>query len=116
MRLILNLILLFPFCVFAQDNGVLRGTVINRNTLKPIAAASVEVGSTGAVTDSAGAFLVSLPVGSYGIKVTALGYKDQQLFNLVLTSGNETSITIELEPTATELAGITVRSNRRTAR
>ncbi|OLY91067.1 Outer membrane receptor for ferrienterochelin and colicins [Cnuella takakiae] len=116
MRLILNLILLFPFCVFAQNNGVLRGTVINRNTLRPVAAASVEVGGTGAVTDSAGAFLVSLPVGSYGLKVTAVGYKDQQLFNLVLTSGNETSINIELEPTATELAGVTVRSNRRTAR
>lgn len=116
MRLIFSLVLLFPLFVFAQNNGVLRGSVANRNTLNPVAGASVTVGGTGAVTDSAGAFVVTLPVGSYGLKVTAVGYKDQQLFNLVLTSGNETSINIELEPTATELAGVTVRSNRRTAR
>lgn len=116
MRLIFSLLFFLPLCVVAQNNGVLRGTVINKNTLKPVVAASVAIGNTGIVTDSAGAFTATLPVGSYGVKITALGYKDQQLFNLVLTSGNETVISVELEPSATELGGVTVRSNRRTAR
>lgn len=117
MRLLLFLLAAFPLLLQAQT-GVIRGTVANKNNLLPLVGATVQVNGTpqGATTDSLGQFRITLPVGSYGISATAVGYRPQNLYNLVITSGNEIEVTLELEPLATELAGVTVRSNRRTAR
>lgn len=103
---------------YAQAVGSLTGVVIEQNTLKPIANASIQLtGGPATRTDSAGRFLVTqIPVGSYTLNVTSVGYKTYQLFNLIITSGNETTLNIELETQSQELAGITVQSTRRTAR
>jgi hypothetical protein len=117
MRSFLLILFLFPLLLQAQTEGILRGSVINKNTLQPLTGASVQItGGPGAVTDSLGRFRIQLPVGSYGLTATAVGYRSQSLFNLVVTSGNEIEVTVELESAATELTGVTVRSNRRTAR
>jgi hypothetical protein len=63
-----------------------------------------------------GAFTLTVPTGTYNLIASAVGYKPQTLFNLVFTSGNDLQVSIELEPAATELQNVTVRSNRRTAR
>ena len=103
---------------YAQVVGAITGTVTERSTLKPVAGASVQLtASITTLTDSAGRFsLTQVPTGSYTLTITAVGYKPYPLYNLIITSGNEATLNIELETTAQELAGVTVQSSRRTAR
>jgi len=55
-------------------------------------------------------------VGSVTLQVSAVGFRQQQLYNLLITSGNEATVNIEMETEAKELATVTVQSSRRTAR
>jgi outer membrane receptor for ferrienterochelin and colicin len=102
----------------AQRFGTLSGNVTDKNNLKPIIGASVQLtNGPSVITDSAGQFAFNqLAVGSYTIIVTSVGYRDFQLYNLVITSGNQTTLNIELEGQAKELNEVTVESSRRTAR
>lgn len=112
---------LFTFSVTllqAQPVGSLSGTVTERTTLKPIAGATVQLAKGPSnITDSAGRFSFhQIAVGSYALTVSSVGYKEVQLYNLIISSGNENTLNIELETLLQQLAGVTVQSNRRTAR
>src|SRR4051794_36323586 len=110
--------ILFSTSLQAQQVGSLTGIVTERSTLKPVPSASVQLTSNlSTITDSAGRFsLTAVPTGSYTLTLTAVGYKQYTLYNLIITSGNEATLNIELETAAQELAGVTVQSSRRTAR
>jgi hypothetical protein len=119
MRLLLFAGLLLTYIsTFSQNAGVIRGTVSDKNTLRSIAGVTIQLrnGGDGAISDSLGRFSLSLPVGSYALTISAVGYKEQNLFNQVVTTGNDLQVAIELEPAAAELSTVTIRSNRRTAR
>jgi hypothetical protein len=113
----LLLLLLLPAFALAQ-NGTLRGVILDRTTQRPLNGVSIQMtdSSRGTLTDSSGNFTLTAPTGSYTLTATAVGYKPQTLFNLVLNSGNDLQVTIELEPAAGELQNVTIRSGRRTAR
>ena len=118
-----HFILFFFFIIIttflnAQPAGSLTGTVIERNTLKPVVGASVQLSKgPSSLTDTSGRFSFSqLAVGSYALTLSSVGFKEVQLYNLLITSGNEATLNIELETIARELAGVTVQTNRRTAR
>jgi hypothetical protein len=59
---------------------------------------------------------VNIPVKTYNISVSAVGYKTFTLFNSIVTSGNENTYTIELDPEVATLGEIVVKSNRRSVR
>ena len=115
------LLFIFIFLVTileAQPLGSLTGTVTDKNTLQPVPGASVKLSNgQSIITDSAGRFsFTPLAVGTYGLTITSIGYKDNQLFNLVITSGNDIVLNIEMETLSQELSGVTVQSNRATVR
>jgi hypothetical protein len=115
------LFFLFAFLLtrlHAQSVGSLTGTVTEQNTLKPVAGASAQLlNGPSSVTDSAGRFsFTQIAVGSYTLTVSMVGYKEARLYNLIITSGNEATLNIELETLSQELTGVTVQSSRRTAR
>lgn len=117
MKYLLSLILIIPFIASAQVSGTLYGTVTDKNTLKAVQAATITINrlnNKAAVADSLGRFKLSgIPVGSYNIKVTSIGYQAAVLFNIVITSGNDNIINIELNPEAfTKLSDVTVSSGR----
>src|SRR5690606_6040954 len=102
----------------AQPVGSLTGTVTDKYTLQPLAGASVKLsdGQT-VITDSSGRFsFPGLNVGTYGLTITSVGYKENLLFNLVVTSGNDLTLQIEMETLSQELSGVTVQANRSTVR
>ncbi len=107
----------FSPVLYAQSSGRLTGTITDRGTLKPVAGATVALsGGAAGSTDSLGRFNFSeLNFGSYSLTVTAVGYGEYRSYNLVITSGNEATLVIELEPQRQQLAGVTVTTNRRTA-
>lgn len=111
-------LLLTCLSALSQNTGTIRGTITNKADLNVIGGVSIQLrdSSTGTVSDSAGRFTLVLPAGTYALRVTAVGYKEQNLYNLVLTTGNDLQLNVELEPQASALSNVTVRSNRRTAR
>lgn len=107
-----------PCSLFSQNKGVIAGTVINQSTQLPIEAVTVLVEQTalGAVTDSLGRFRVSnIDPKTYTIIFSKIGYKTFTLYNTVLTSGNEVSVTVEMQEDIQSIAEVTV-TGRRTAK
>lgn len=96
----------------------IKGIVIDKNIKAPLVGATVVVldpeGSTvkkGAQTDADGRFrLNEVPVGRQTIRVTYLGYKEAVLSNLVVNSGKELDLTIELEESVLETREVVIRA------
>jgi outer membrane receptor for ferrienterochelin and colicin len=118
--------LLLVFCtevaiaqVTVQNTGKLSGILVNRKTQQnvPGLLVSLTPGAQKMISDSNGAFrFTSLLPGTYAIKISGLGIQDKLLTNVIVTSGNENTFTIELEPTVNQLNAVTVSGRRNTAK
>ena len=104
------LLLLFVSSTFAQITGTIRGSVKDKNTQESIVGATVIVEGTniGAVTDVNGIYKISLPVGSYNLKASMIGYTTIVEHNISLTSGNAQTVNFELESSSAQLKELTI--------
>lgn len=119
--LVLSLLFFFIDALKAQNTPQARisGYTIDKNTLKPIPGISVKLESTnkGTTTDSTGFFrITNITPGSYNISFSILNYNAKTINNVVLTSGNETTISIELEMAAKKLDEIVITNRRNSAK
>lgn len=99
--------------------GSLSGTLIDKNTQRPVAGAGVLLSPSNSttLTDTTGKFFFTgLRPGTYNITINSLGYKSVTLNNVLITNGNINVITLEAEPVASSLAEVTVSGRRTTAR
>ncbi len=98
----------------AQHMGEVTGTVIDARTKEPLPAASVvvlEQPSLGAVTNASGVFtLRGVPVGTYNLKATMIGYQGSLLPNVVVSTGRSTKVMFKLDEQAVEVQGVTVQA------
>ncbi len=106
---------------FAQttQQGILSGTITDKNSQRPLNAATVQLSPAGVtvISDSTGRFrFTSLTPGTYNLTINCLGYKSVLLTNLLVTNGNINVLSVEMEPTSSILADVTVTSRRNTAR
>ncbi len=104
---------------FAQNTGVLTGEVIDKNTQKPIAGANVKLVNTkfSGITDSLGRYIFKqIPTGQYQVNVNSLGSLPYTLYNVIVTSGNITSNSIELLPQEFSLKVVTVGNVKKSVR
>lgn len=102
-----------------QSTGKLSGVLVNRKTQQNAAGILITLAPSGEriISDSNGAFrFTSLLPGAYAIKITGLGIQDKLLNNVIVTSGNENILTIELEPSINLLNTVTVTGRRNTAK
>ncbi|MBF9255163.1 TonB-dependent receptor [Pontibacter sp. 172403-2] len=114
MRFILLLVLLLPSLTLAQS-GIITGTVRDRNTQEPLIGVSVQVveAQLGTVTNENGAFRIEgIPVGSYTVQSSYIGYQPQSRFNVNVTAGNVQILNFELAPAASALQQVEVVTNR----
>src|SRR5687768_6144877 len=98
--LLLLLVFFLFFFTNAKAQGRLSGKVVDRAKQIPLAGVSVTLqdATLGTTTDSAGNFrLTELPIKTYNVLITGVGYKPQTLFNIVINAGNEITLNIELE-------------------
>lgn len=106
MRFIKNtlaILFVIPVLLSAQNNlQNIRGTVLDKLSQSPLIGATVQVlnisESKGSSTDESGQFVISdLTPQRYEIKVSYLGYKDVFIPNVVVTSGKEVILDIDME-------------------
>ncbi len=67
----------------------------------------------GGTTDADGRTTLSAKPGSYTVRISSLGFKLQERFNVVLTTGNVNTLQIELEEEATQQAEVEVVADKR---
>ncbi|MGE5314266.1 MAG: TonB-dependent receptor [Acidobacteriota bacterium] len=97
-----------------EQTGRLRGTVLNAVTKEPIVGASILLnnGPLGAATDADGGFdIAGIPVGSYQVKVTAVGFMPVVKTDVVITNGRPAVLAIDLAESVLEFEGVTVTTD-----
>ncbi|MCU0325746.1 MAG: carboxypeptidase-like regulatory domain-containing protein [Spirosomaceae bacterium] len=100
--------------VLAQSRQVVTGVVTDKITSLPIQFANVSVLNTqpsiGSSTDSLGRFILyNVPIGRYDIKVSFIGYNDRVVREVLVVSGKQTQLVIELEESLTKLDEVVVK-------
>lgn len=108
----------FPVSSIAQTPETpvqtIKGNVRNAKTQQPVVGATVRVLSTklGARSAADGAFRVErVPVGRHSIQVSCIGY-EPIAYNVVVTSGKEEILTVELVEQFIEMEEITVSGSK----
>lgn len=117
--LLLSLALCVSQICAAQNTGSITGIVVDKATQQPLEGTSIKLDGTskGTIADSAGKFRIAgIPVKSYNLEVSKVGYKTVVLYNIVINSGNENNYTVELEQVATALSEVVLKVNKRTVR
>ncbi len=113
---ILYLLFLASVPAVAQDDGsgVITGTVVDATTQVPIPGATVLVVGTGrgAAADLEGSFTIAgLPVGSYRVEVSSIGYRPLLLTDIIVTTARPVQLRVELEEQLDSGETITVRAD-----
>lgn len=117
------LYILFFLTVFtavqAQDyTQTVRGTVVDQESKYPLIGVTVQVFtdlglSQGTVTDLDGNFRIDeVPVGRHTIEFSYVGYESTILSNVVVNTGKEVVLDVEMEESITDLGEIVVVGQR----
>ncbi len=102
---VLFFVLSLPWVICAQTpSQVIRGKVIDAETNIGLEGANIIVLNSdpllGITTGKDGSFkILTVPVGRHSVKVSFVGYKTTVIPELLVSSGKETVITVELEET-----------------
>ena len=112
-KLIFITVFLFSFTVFAQKpTQTVKGVVLDNASNQPIAFASISINSlrVGISSDSEGNFMLpKIPIGSYNISISAVGYEPFAMNEILVTSAKETYLNIFLKEKITTLSEVTVK-------
>ncbi|MBC3542324.1 carboxypeptidase regulatory-like domain-containing protein [Rufibacter sediminis] len=95
----------------------LRGTVLDAGLKTPLIGATVQLLSVDPAravsTGLDGSFaLEKLPIGRHYLKVTYLGYKDAEISNIMLVTGKETVVPVQMEESFIQQAEVVVIAER----
>lgn len=110
------ILLLISASAVSQDkySQVVRGVVVDKGTSLPLPGANVVlVGSDpvmGTITDAKGAFMLEkVPVGRQSLRVSYMGYREQVLAGLNITTGKELVMTVYLEEVMVQMDEVEIR-------
>jgi len=114
------LFFLFTIALQAQNTGNLSGRIIDLQSQQPLEGATVLLEGTnfGVITDANGYFTFeSIPTQTYNVEVRYLGYENQTLFNIIVTSIGNRPLFFEMQEVAEGLEEVVVsQSPFRTSR
>jgi outer membrane receptor protein involved in Fe transport len=112
------------FCLISsvtlgQVNGRLSGTLVNRSNQQPMGGLTISIqpGNVKLISDSTGYFRFNnLKPGSYNLNISGISIQSKDLNNIIVTSGNENTLTIELEPAIQTIGSVTVSARKSSAK
>lgn len=114
----LLLVLMQTSLAIAQPKQTIRGRVVDKEAKYPLAGARVYLGTPSSseqteVTDQFGNFrIANVPVGRQSVRLSMAGYKEVLLQHILVDSGKETILNVEMEEAITLLEGFTVKIRR----
>lgn len=122
-------LLLFSICLISlgtalaqQATQTIRGTIRDEVAQAPVIGASVLViqaegeskAPLGAITDVNGEFSIAgVPTGRQTLRITSVGYEQQQLPNVVVTAGKEVVLSVTMTETIKSLNEVVVVADRK---
>lgn len=104
------------FCFAQKPTQTIRGVVLDANTRETLPRAHVVLVDKrkGTTTDIDGRFLMQdIPVGRYSLQISFIGYKPLIIPELLVVSGRELVLEIELETAISELDEVVVKPTAR---
>ncbi len=110
-RVILLLLIVFNYNVFAQITGSITGKVVDKNTKEPIPGVNIRVLDTdlGAATDINGNYIIEkVSIGTHSVQASFIGYSSVIKTDIVVKSTKPAVVDFELIESVIELQGVTV--------
>ena len=107
---------IFSFA-YSQKFGSVTGKIINKNTQEPLPFVNIQLSGTskGVTSDEDGKFRISdIPVKTYNLQFSYVGFKPFTIFNIVINVGNESSLTVELEELTKSLEAVEIKGKKET--
>ncbi len=114
----LYILLLAPLSLLSQNlTQTIRGSITDKESKFPLIGVNVVVdlpeGIIGTTSDANGRYrLENIPLGRHTVKFTYLGYEDLVLSNIILTSGKEVILHVEMEEAPFALSEVEVIAQR----
>lgn len=102
----------------AQLTQTVRGTVVEKESKFPLFGVNAVIKMSdgkfyGTVTDIDGNFrLENIPVGRRSLELTSIGYKEVLMNNVIVSSGKEVVLNIEMEESSTVLEEVVIYAQR----
>jgi hypothetical protein len=116
-KLLTFLLLLIIKPAFTQEfTQTIKGRIVDQQAKSPLIGVSITVENSkptqGAVSDLNGYYKISnVAIGRVSLKVSSIGYKEQTIQNVLLTTGKEFVLDIDMEEQVTQLAEINVSAS-----
>ena len=104
---------LITTAIFAQ-NGIVKGTVLDKQSLQPITNVNVLVDTEaveGTMTDSNGEFRMEVPVGRHFFVFEILGYETAVLANIEVNSGKDTQLEVLMQEQLNTLDEVVIKAS-----
>jgi len=103
---------------FSQSQDTLKGeivgTVLDKSTQQPLPSVNVLIIGTGmgSVTDADGRFMIkNIPVGTYLLKASLVGYQTVVKTDIVVATGHKTQVMFALSEAVVNMDEVTVKAN-----
>jgi len=111
------ILFLLIICIssFAQTTQVIRGKVVDKETRMPLFGVAVALKDTNmnAITDTNGNYAIKgVPLGKHTVATSYIGYLGVVMPEILVTSGREVVLNIELEQSANQLNAVSVTAKQ----
>ena len=109
--MVICMMFLFKPGISNAQTGSIRGQVKDSETMAPLPGTNVMIKGTdlGSACDAEGRFTVDrVPVGSYTVRFSYMGYSDVLIPDVIVKSGRITTADAGMKPSVLELGGVTV--------
>ncbi len=109
--LIILFLISFSSYTFGGTTGKLAGFVKDKKTGEPLPGVNIILKGTtmGAATDADGQyFIINIPVGTYTVEISMIGYQKMVINNVVISADITTKLDIQLGETSLELENIEI--------
>lgn len=116
LKIIISLLIIACSFSLAQQYGILKGTVTTKETNQPLPSANVMIKGTliGTVTDYNGSYSISkIRQGKYRVVVSMVGFRREEISEVVIDAGKETILNISLVPTAVQVGQVVITAGKR---
>ncbi|MCF6348136.1 MAG: TonB-dependent receptor [Flavobacteriaceae bacterium] len=115
MKTIIVILFLFSATIIYAQTGIIKGNVIDKQSESPLPGATIELLNNneivGVITDIDGHFkLENVPLGRQTIRVSYIGFETITIPNIVVTSGKDAVVTVNLIETFGQLDEVILTS------